>query len=62
MKVTEAMRYEVISATGLCLNPRCKAHDSVVAKIWKYKSEAYDTGYDHANDVLQHHLPLGLLG
>jgi len=58
MKVTEAMRYEVISAAGLCLNFKCKAHDSVVAKIWAYKEDAYERGYDQAGI---HHATLGLL-
>ncbi len=40
MRVTEEIRREVISATGLCLNPKCKAHDAVVEKIWKYKENA----------------------
>lgn len=40
LKVTSRIRREIIQATGLCLNPECTAHDSVVARIWKYKSQA----------------------
>ena len=36
MKVTPEIRMEVIEATGLCLNPNCIAHDSIVARIWEY--------------------------
>jgi hypothetical protein len=36
MEVTPEIRREVIEATGLCLNPKCTAHDRVIARIWEY--------------------------
>ena len=47
MKITKEMRREVITATGLCLTPECSAHDTIVENIWKYKEEAYESGYGH---------------
>ena len=46
VKVTPSIRYEVISATGLCVNPRCVAHDDIVARIWEYKNEAEESAYE----------------
>lgn len=50
MKVTEEIRREVITATGLCLNPKCVAHDVIVARIWEYRAKAYAEGFKSARD------------
>jgi hypothetical protein len=49
----QGIRREVILTTGLCLNPNCTAHDSIVLRIWNYKCEAADNAYESGeNHVL----------
>jgi len=46
VKVTPAMRHEIITATGLCVNPHCTAHDDIVLRIWKYKEAAVEDAWE----------------
>ena len=53
-KEMRSIRREVILHTGLCLNPNCTAHDSIVLKIWEYKQEAADNAYDNGVDAVRY--------
>ena len=53
-KEMQGIRQEVILATGLCLNPKCKAHDSVVLRIWNYKQEAAEAAYETGVDSVRY--------
>ncbi len=57
-KLNPEIRREVIQATGLCKNLNCVAHDDLVEKIWAYKCNAEDRGYEDGQ--AHSHPPYGL--
>jgi hypothetical protein len=58
-KEMNSIRQEVILTTGLCLNPNCTAHDTIVLRIWEYKCEAAENAYENGVDAVQYGITPG---